>query len=229
MERTIAQGLSEATGSGTQIIGEIATDRLVPRGVSKSADASARLVVFRELLGLLPERIEEQLAIANRHLEEAAADEQPTIVRGLSPHAPYSVHPELFHRLVGLCREHQAPLAMHLAETRAELELLSHGRGELVEMLSAFGAWRENIIPRSTRILDYLKPLADVECGLIVHGNYLSDEDIGFLAEHPHLSVVYCPRTHAYFGHQNHPWPQTDSSRRAGRVGHRQPRLQPGS
>ena len=175
---------------------------------NKVSDPSAQVVVFRELLGLLPERIEEQLAIAKRHLQEATAEERPTLVRGLSPHAPYSVHPELFQQLAALCREYQAPLAMHLAETRAELELLSEGRGELVEMLSAFGAWRENIIPRRTRILDYLKPLADVERGLVVHGNYLADEDIAFLAEHPNLSVVYCPRTHAYFGHQNHPWPK---------------------
>jgi cytosine/adenosine deaminase-related metal-dependent hydrolase len=56
--------------------------------------------------------------------------------------------------------------------------------------------------------MDYLKPLADVERGLVVHGNYLNDEDISFLAKQPQLSVVYCPRTHAYFGHQNHPWPK---------------------
>ncbi len=97
---------------------------------------------------------------------------------------------------------------MHLAETRAELELLSKGTGEFVEMLSAFGVWREGLIPKRSRILDYLEPLADVDRGLVVHGNYLSDEDIAFLAKHPQLSVVYCPRTHAYFGHENHPWPK---------------------
>ncbi len=208
VENAIAQGLREATRSGTKVIGEIATAGWSPKAFLKASDPSVRVVVFRELLGLLPERMEEQLAVAHRHLEEASADEHPTLVRGLSPHAPYSVHPELFHRLVRLCRDHKAPLAIHLAETRAELELLSEGRGELVEMLSAFGAWRENIIPRRSRILDYLNPLAEVERGLIVHGNYLNDEDIGFLAEHPHLTVVYCPRTHAYFGHKNHPWPK---------------------
>jgi cytosine/adenosine deaminase-related metal-dependent hydrolase len=118
------------------------------------------------------------------------------------------VHPELFHQLVALCQEHHAPLAMHLAETQAELELLSKGTGELVEMLSAFGVWREGLIPNRSRILDYLEPLATVERGLIVHGNYLNDEDIAFLVKHPQLSVVYCPRTHAYFGHKNHPWPK---------------------
>ncbi len=208
VEKIISQGYAETVSTGTRAVGEIATEGWSPRVFLKNSPPSARVVVFRELLALLPERIEEQLGIAKQHLQEASANEAPALIRGLSPHAPYSVHPELFRQLVRLCRDHKAPMAMHLAETRAELELLSAGSGELVEMLSAFGAWRENIIPRRTRILDYLIPLADVDRGLIVHGNYLSDEDIGFLAEHPHLSVVYCPRTHAYFGHRNHPWPK---------------------
>jgi cytosine/adenosine deaminase-related metal-dependent hydrolase len=159
-------------------------------------------------LGLQPEQIADQLAIATAHLELRNRAETGMLTRGLSPHAPYSVHPELFHQLVSLCREHQAPLAMHLAETTAELDLLSLGTGELVEMLAAFGVWREGLIPQGSCILDYLKPLANLERGLVVHGNYLNDKDIAFLAKHPNLSVVYCPRTHAYFGHQNHPWPK---------------------
>lgn len=27
-----------------------------------------------------------------------------------------------------------------------------------------------------------------------------------WLAGQPHISVVYCPRTHAFFGHTEHPW-----------------------
>jgi cytosine/adenosine deaminase-related metal-dependent hydrolase len=39
-----------------------------------------------------------------------------------------------------------------------------------------------------------------------VHGNYLNDTEIDYIASRPHLTVVYCPRTHAYFGHSPHPW-----------------------
>jgi cytosine/adenosine deaminase-related metal-dependent hydrolase len=41
---------------------------------------------------------------------------------------------------------------------------------------------------------------------LVVHGNYLADDELQFLATHPHMTLVYCPRTHAYFGHAPHPW-----------------------
>ncbi len=211
----IARGYAEATRNGTRAIGEIATADWSPEvflgappAAEPGTDPACEVVVFRELLGLSPERIEEQFAIAKQHLEAVTPEETGRLRRGLSPHAPYSVHPELFHRLVSLCREHQAPLAMHLAETRAELELLSIGTGEFRKMLAEFGIWQEGLLPKKSRILDYLKPMADLECGLIVHGNYLTDEDIAFLAKHPQLSVVYCPRTHKFFGHRNHPWPK---------------------
>ncbi len=204
----IAKGFGEAIASETRCLGEIATEGWSPDVFAENP--KCQTVVFRELIGLLPEQIAEQVSLAKTHLGSALAKEQPWLTRGLSPHAPYSVHPQLFQKLVSLCREHNAPLAMHLAETRAELELLSRSQGELVEMLKAFGVWREGVIAPGSRILDYLKPMADLNRGLVVHGNYLNDQDIAFLSRHPNLSVVYCPRTHAFFGHrlEDHPWPR---------------------
>ena len=40
----------------------------------------------------------------------------------------------------------------------------------------------------------------------IIHGNYLDDEELQFLAAHREtMSVVYCPRSHAYFRHTPYP------------------------
>ena len=197
----VDQGVKECRRSGTTTLGEIATSD-PPPGEFPLHDL--RTVLFRELLGLLPEQTDEQMTIARAHLEPNVTESN--LIRGLSPHAPYSVHPELFQRLVDLANEFQAPLCVHLAETEAELELLSHGTGELVEMLSDFGVWQQNIISPGTRPLDYLELLEKLDHVLIVHGNYLFVEEIDFLAEHSNMTVVYCPRTHHYFGHDEHPW-----------------------
>ncbi len=58
-----------------------------------------------------------------------------------SPHAPYTVHPELLESLVELARRHRVPLAMHLAESREELELLHTGGGPFRELLVELDAW----------------------------------------------------------------------------------------
>jgi cytosine/adenosine deaminase-related metal-dependent hydrolase len=41
---------------------------------------------------------------------------------------------------------------------------------------------------------------------LVIHGNYLDAVEFDWLQNHPQVSVVYCPRTHAYFQHAPHPW-----------------------
>jgi len=193
-------GLDELAATGTAAVGEIATsdwptDRL--------AQNDPTCVVFREIIGLGPERHDECLATAGRFLGE------PTVegcLRGLSPHAPYSVHPHLYNDLVQLAASHNVPLATHLAESPDELELLAHGTGPMRQRLEALGAWNESAIPKGSRPLDYLVPLAELEHPLVIHGNLLDDRELDWLAQHRNITVIYCPRTHAHFQHPPHPF-----------------------
>jgi len=196
----VSQGLRESARAGTTTVGEIASPGW---NLEDFQSANSRAVIFQELLGLAASQHDAQLALAKEHL---AAPREERLIHGISPHAPYSVRPPLYQALVDLAVERGAPLAVHLAETRAELELLKNGRGEFVELLRGFGVWDETAIPRGSRPLDYLRPLEAVQHALVIHGNYLDDEEIAFLAERPQITVVYCPRTHAYFGHTPHPW-----------------------
>jgi aminodeoxyfutalosine deaminase len=198
----VRRGVEECRRSGTAGFGEIVTQDWA---AATPADAPGA-VLFRELIGFPAETVDERFEIARRFLQVDSGGSAGEGVRGLSPHAPYSVHPKLFERVVALAAERRAPLAMHLAETPAELQLLREGQGELVDLLSDLGAWRSGIVPPGTRPLDYLRPLAALERVVIAHGNYFDDEEIDFVAAHRNLAVAYCPRTHAYFGHAEHPW-----------------------
>jgi cytosine/adenosine deaminase-related metal-dependent hydrolase len=112
----------------------------------------------------------------------------------------------LLRRCVQLSVERKLPVAHHLAESREELMLLRAGRGRFVQLLEDFDAWDPDAIPFGSRPLDYLMALAKSHRALVIHGNYLDDEEIGFLAAHAkNMSVVYCPRTHAYFKHDPYP------------------------
>lgn len=197
----VADGFGQAWGGGTTLIGEIASQGWDPAAVPK---IGPRVIAFQEALGLRPAVRDEQLARARSFLADKSTAAHVT--RGLSPHAPYSLHPDLFRGLVALANEFQAPLAMHLAETTAEGELLRHGRGEFVPFLERLGVWDSSAIPTGTRVLDYLRDLESLSHALVVHGNYLDQDEQQFLAGKENFTVVYCPRTHAYFGHSPHPW-----------------------
>lgn len=206
-DHILRAGARECLLSGTTLAGDIVASDW---SEETTAAAGPRQVAFLELLGLAPDRIEPQLARAREHLRQGVEGAQRASagrpVRAISPHAPYSVHPQLLTGLVNLAREFDVPLAMHLAETPGERELVEQGTGEFVEFLTNLGVWRPGVIPRGLRILDYLRELAVLSRVLVVHGNDLTVEELDFLATWQGASVVYCPRTHAYFGHRRHPW-----------------------
>jgi aminodeoxyfutalosine deaminase len=122
---------------------------------------------------------------------------------GFSPHAPYTVHPRLLERIVAAAANHGAPVAMHLAESLGELQLLSDGEGDFAALLDERSMWDPTAIPRGTRPLDYLRTLVVAPRALVIHGNYLAADEIALLgAQRARMSVVYCPRTHAFFQHE---------------------------
>ncbi len=48
--------------------------------------------------------------------------------------------------------------------------------------------------------------LSEAPRSLVIHGNYLSAEEIAFLGkQRATMSVVFCPRTHKFFGHSEYP------------------------
>jgi cytosine/adenosine deaminase-related metal-dependent hydrolase len=93
-------------------------------------------------------------------------------------------------------------VAVHLAESAAELELLGHYRGPFVPFLRDLGVWDpEGLAEDPDHVLRLCNGLVPV---LVAHGNYLRPD-----APIPaNASVVYCPRTHAAFGHPPHPFRQ---------------------
>ena len=200
VEAVVASGLAESHAAGTGVVGEISTSDAGVRGL---IGANQTIVSFRELLGFSVDRAAPQLEVADSHLSTLPSDR---IINGISPHAPYSVHPDLFSGAVEVAEVHHCPIAMHLAETRDELELLDRQTGIFRDLLESLNLWSDDILKPETTILSYLRELARLPRALAVHCNYVSDEEIQFLGEHPNVAVVYCPRTHAWFGHSEHPW-----------------------
>lgn len=214
----ISAGLEESLSFGTTTLGEIATGvwDATPYGASP-----IQCTAFYELIAIADEQIEDRCQLAAEHLardgrlqpvtseqEVSGSHSIPAWHAGLSPHAPYTVHPKVVRRLVQLSARAGAPLAMHLAESPEELELMSSGTGLFVEALTARGFWNPRAIPPGTRPMDYLRDLSSAPRSLVIHGNYLDEQEIAFVAEHAdRMSLVYCPRTHEFFGHPAHPLP----------------------
>ena len=216
----IAGGIEESVAAGVTAIGEIATVEPDAYAPCPAVD----LTLLAEAIGFSPARAESVLGAVSERLDgwlgwseatpqctggslrSTPATHGASVHLGVSPHAPYSVSPQLLDALVALARRRGLPVAMHLAESEEELELLATGGGPLQELLDERSMWDAAAIPRDTKPADYLWRLTGAPRALVIHGNYLGGEDRALLAAHAdRMSVVYCPRTHAYFGHLPYP------------------------
>ncbi len=203
LNQTVARGRDETARAGTTQLAEITTD---DGSVAGFEPFGPKVYALRESIAFLPEQIAPQWELARAHLARQTETNAENIEFGLCPHASFSVHPQLYGKLVTLAQETGVLFAFHLAETRAELELLERHTGELADRIRQFDLWRDEFVPRGSRPLDYLRPLENLQRALIIHGNYLADDEIDFLAGRENITVVFCPRTHAFFGHRDHPW-----------------------
>jgi len=198
--RAVADGRDASLAAGTVAGADMTHD---PRTTGPLDEVPGRWTVFGELFrfgeaGLA--RLRETVAA----LEERA--EGGKVAVGLAPHAPYSAGPKVF---LAARREADArgwPVTAHLHETEDELAFAERGEGTLCEWMR-----RLRVLPADWRPPGKRPIPALAEAGffagpvLVAHGNYLTDEEVAVLARSG-SSVVYCPRSHAFFGRRDHPW-----------------------
>jgi cytosine/adenosine deaminase-related metal-dependent hydrolase len=200
--RAAERGLAELQAGATVAVGEIATPGW-PRECFPVAGLYT--TIFLELLGLDPAQQDQMLAMARSFVTDLQ-DQGRALRPGVSPHAPYTVSPDLVRQACELSAQERFPVAMHLAESLAEIELLASHSGPLVEQLQSMKAWHPGAIPRGIAPHNYLELLATAHRALVIHGNFLNDADWQFLSRHrDRMSVVYCPRTNSYFRHGRYP------------------------
>jgi cytosine/adenosine deaminase-related metal-dependent hydrolase len=193
--KDVETGIAECIWMGTTLVGDISA-----KGTSWTAleAAPVRSIVFYELLGLSRQRAQQALEVGYPWLN--AHPPTDTGRPALSPHAPYSVHTWLMNEAAKLTGIYGIPLAIHLAETSQELELLAHKRGAFVPFLQDLGVWEEAGLADSFEaVIRFCMGAGPL---LFIHGSYLPPET----KMHAYSSIVYCPRTHAAFGHPPHPF-----------------------
>jgi cytosine/adenosine deaminase-related metal-dependent hydrolase len=197
----VKEGIRQCLQFGVTAVGDISRQCELSRPLL--AASPLRAVSYGEVIAMAQRRefLEPRLAIA---INPKGRNDHLSI--GVSPHAPYSVENDGYRRCREVARVQNLALATHLAETPFEAEFLKSHTGPLREFWDWLGAWDNHVLKfdggpirfaRTVGLLDYPTALA--------HVNYCDDEELAILSRGK-ASVVYCPRTHAYFQHPPHRW-----------------------
>ncbi|HVH67896.1 MAG TPA: amidohydrolase family protein [Gemmatimonadales bacterium] len=180
------------------------------------ARLGGRGIYYQEVFGPDPAKCATSMAELETALERLRPLCSDRVRLGVSPHAPYTVSEPLYRAVAGLARREELPLALHLAESRAETELVRDGGGPLAEALRARGI---PVTARRCSPVQYLLQLGVLERAtgwLCIHCIQVDERDIATLAD-AGVGVAHCPRSNRAHRHGTAPLAEF---RRAGlRVG----------
>lgn len=202
----VRHGLDRTWALGTRAVGEITTRPEAADAIAADGRMGGR--VYFEFLGVTADRARERFEAAL-----AAAERFPVrpgfLEAGLSPHAPYSVWPELW-REPALDRFRWST---HAAEAPGEDQLLREGTGPLRDYMTGLGVWDGTFPIPGTDALAFLETAGRLgPGGLLVHGVGIDEAAADRLAVHD-APVCLCPRSNAFLGR---PVPPVALLRRAG-------------
>lgn len=160
-------------------------------------------IAYQEVFGPDPGDAPAQLAALQARVAELRAFTSPRVRLGVSPHAPYTVSGPLYAAVAAWCAAQSLPLAVHLAESREETQLLATRTGGFAEALATRGiALPDGSGHTPVEWLELHGVLgARTLCIHVVQAN---TADIARLGRHA-CAVAHCPRSNRRHGHGDAP------------------------
>ncbi len=193
------QGVRDCWAAGVTCVADTGSTGAPLRALAR---LGARGIYYQEVFGPDPAKCAASLA----ELDGALARLEPMATScarlGVSPHAPYSVSASLYKAVSELARAERLPVAVHLAESHAETELVQSGRGPFAEMLRARGIAVAGVA-RSP--VEYLRLLGVLDQSpLAIHCVQVDARDIEMLRDSG-AAVAHCPRSNRAHRHGTAP------------------------
>ena len=194
-DRAAEQGVRDCWAAGVTCVADTGSTGAPLRALAR---LGARGIYYQEVFGPDPAKCAASLA----ELEGALARLEPVASSrarlGVSPHAPYSVSASLYRAVSELARTERLSIALHLAESLDETDLVRNGQGPFAELLRARGIAVAGVA-RSP--VEYLRLLGVLDLApLAIHCVQVDDRDIGILRDSG-AAVAHCPRSNRAHGH----------------------------
>jgi cytosine/adenosine deaminase-related metal-dependent hydrolase len=198
------RGIAECWAAGVTTMAETGDTGAV---FAALVEMGASGIVYQEVFGPHPAQRDESMAGLRTRVGAMRARSTGRVRVGVSPHAPYTVSGPLYRAVAGWAREEGLPIAVHLAESRAETELVTGGAGAFAV------AWQTRGIPLPAEagIGDFRSPVAYLDSlgvlgpeTLCIHTVQVDAPDIDCLAARG-VAVAHCPLSNRRHGHGDAP------------------------
>lgn len=188
-------GLEEGIAAGITTYADTCDSGVV---MDAMREYGVRGTMYQELFGPDPRQCDESIAAFRTKLAELRKKADTLVRVGISPHAPYTVSDELFRASTALALSERLPMAIHIAESEPEWQLVVDGSGTFAEGLRGRGI---DVASRASTPIKLLETLGVLEARpLLIHCVRVDADDIGIVARRA-SPVAHCPVSNAKLGH----------------------------
>ncbi len=206
-EAAARQGVRDAFAAGITTVLDTGDSGAALKALVELGGAG---VVYQEVFGPDPVQCDESMRGLRARVGELRAEATGRVRLGVSPHAPYTVSGPLYRAVAEYAKVEGLPVAVHLAESPAEMMLVARHEGPFAEAWNARGippVAEHGALPAAAR----RSPVSWLDAHgvlgpdtLCIHTVQLDQADIGVLAARD-APVAHCPGSNARHGHGNAP------------------------
>lgn len=189
-------GIVESLRAGITTVADLSD---CEEGLAELSRSPLRGIFYWELFGVEQEHAKKTWETL-QHVFPRFQDQYVTdrLHVGLSPHATFTVRPELYRQVANWCLRDRIPVSFHLAESKEEGEFIATRGGPIGKFLEFRAAdWQ---ILGATPV-SHLEKTGILDTNpLLAHLVHVSDSDCEILSRHG-VTVAHCPKSNAKFGH----------------------------
>ncbi len=203
------QGVRDCWAAGVTTVADTGDTGAAIRALNELGGSG---VCYQEVFGPHPDQRDAGMAFLRQRVSELMPLATPRLRLGVSPHAPYSVSGPLYAAVADFAATEGLPIAVHLAESQAETELVTRGEGSFAEF------WRRREIPvPALHPSDHLdetrtrSPVAWLDHHgvlgprtLAIHVVRVDAADLALLGRRG-VAVAHCPLSNRRHGHGDAP------------------------
>jgi len=189
------QGLRDCWARGVTCIAETGSTGAAMEALVRFG---GRGIVYQEVFGPDPAQAPSAMEALERQVLRLRRLATTMRGVGVSPHAPYTVSEPLYRQVAQFAEQERLPLAVHVAESPEETELVQSGVGEFASALRRRGIL---FAARHCSPVQYLHELGVLRAGtLAIHCVQVDAADLQILKK-ARVAVVHCPRSNRAHGH----------------------------
>jgi len=154
-----------------------------------------RVVFFNELIGSNAQYADMLYGDFMERVKASQSCEASShITPAIAIHSPYSVHPIILQKAVGIAKQYAMPLSAHFLESQAEREWLEKGEGELKGFFQKYFNTQTPV----TNIQEFMYAF-DTYPTHFTHCVQANQVELEYLAQKGH-TIAHCPRSNRYLG-----------------------------